>query len=272
VFTRVWNTPDNGYAEKFKHSIEPFLSLSRTTAIDNYNEIVQNESGDSVIGGATRYAYGVANRFYAKRRRGVTSQAREIVSVEITQSYYTDPRISQHDTTYTTSFLGASASNYSPIAVSARGTPTDAFNATFRMEIDSHYLTTRTISASGSYTVNWLTTTAGWNKQAPLPGVVGSLPVGYINASTSAHTKDTRWGTAYSVNFDVINSQLLQQQITGYYNSQCCGIQFQYQVYNLNGLNTGLTIPADHRFFMSFTLAGLGNFSPFSGALSGAPH
>jgi LPS-assembly protein len=273
VFTRVWNTPDNGYAEKFKHSIEPVLNVSRITGIDNYNQIVQNESGDAVIGGATTLAYGVMNRFYAKRRAsGGTGQAREIASVEITQTYSTDDRVSLHDTAYSTSFLGALPSNYSPIAVSVRGTPTDKFNATFRVEIDGHYLTARTISANGSYNVNWLTTTVGWNKTASIPGVAGSLPIGYINASTNAHTRDTRWGTAYSVNFDAINSQLLQQQITGFYNSQCCGIQFQYQVYNLNGLNTGLTIPADHRFFMSFTLAGLGNFSPFSGALSGAPH
>jgi LPS-assembly protein len=273
VFTRVWNTPDNGYAEKFKHTIEPVLNVSRITAIDNYNQIVQNESGDAVIGGATTLAYGVMNRFYAKRRlEGGTGQAREIASVEITQTYSTDDRVSLHDTAYSTSFLGALPSNYSPIAVSVRGTPNDAFNATFRVEIDGHYLTARTISANGSYRANWLTTTVGWNKTAAIPGVPGSLPIGYINASTNAHTRDTRWGTVYSVNFDVVNSQLLQQQITGFYNSQCCGIQFQYQVYNLNGLNTGLTIPADHRFFMSFTLAGLGNFSPFSGALSGAPH
>jgi LPS-assembly protein len=272
-FTRVWNTPDNGYAEKFKHSIEPVLNVTRTTAIDNYNEIVQNESGDSPVGGATSLSYGVMNRFYAKRRHaGGPGQAREIASVEITQTYYSESLASQHDTTYSTSFLGAPPSNYSPIAVSVRGTPTDTFNTTFRVELDPHYLTARTISANGAYNVNWLTTTVGWNKTAPIPGVVGSLPVGYINATTSAHTKDTRWGTAYSLNFDVINSQLLQQSITGYYNSQCCGIQFQYQVYNFNGLSTGLSVPSDQRFFMSFTLAGLGNFSPFSGALSGAPH
>src|SRR5204862_8043909 len=33
VFTRVWNTPDNGYAERFKHTIEPTFSVQRTTAI-----------------------------------------------------------------------------------------------------------------------------------------------------------------------------------------------------------------------------------------------
>ena len=28
VFNRVWDTPDNGYAEKFKHSIEPYVTVT----------------------------------------------------------------------------------------------------------------------------------------------------------------------------------------------------------------------------------------------------
>ena len=41
VFARVWNTPDNGYAEKFKHSVEPFLTIGRTTSIDEFDRIIQ---------------------------------------------------------------------------------------------------------------------------------------------------------------------------------------------------------------------------------------
>ena len=59
-----------------------------------------------------------------------------------------------------------------------------------------------------------------------------------------------------------------QQQITGFYNAQCCGLAFQYQTYNFGALSP---LPPDHRFFLSFTLAGLGNFSPFNGAMSGVP-
>ena len=50
VFTRVWNTPDNGYAERFKHTIEPFLNIQRTTAIDDFNRIVKIDSIDSIVG------------------------------------------------------------------------------------------------------------------------------------------------------------------------------------------------------------------------------
>ena len=54
VFARVWNTPGSGYAEKFKHSVEPFLSVDRTTSIDVFDRIIQVDPGDSIVGSATR--------------------------------------------------------------------------------------------------------------------------------------------------------------------------------------------------------------------------
>ena len=60
---------------------------------------------------------------------------------------------------------------------------------------------------------------------------------------------------------------MLQQRMTGFYNAQCCGLAVEYQTVNY----AFSVLPPDHRFFLSFTLAGLGNFSPFNGALSGVP-
>jgi hypothetical protein len=83
------------------------------------------------------------------------------------------------------------------------------------------------------------------------------------------HTKDSRFGGVYSFNYDILHSAVLQQRISAFYNAQCCGLAFEYQTYNFGSSLS--PIPADHRFFLSFTLAGLGNFSPFNGALSGVP-
>ena len=41
TFTRIFDTPDNGYAERFKHVIEPTFGIQRTTLIDNYDQIVK---------------------------------------------------------------------------------------------------------------------------------------------------------------------------------------------------------------------------------------
>src|SRR5205807_2617758 len=60
VFNRIWDTPDNSYAEKFKHTIEPFVTVQRTSSVDNFQQILVTDSVDGITGG-TNLAYGVAN-------------------------------------------------------------------------------------------------------------------------------------------------------------------------------------------------------------------
>jgi hypothetical protein len=275
VFTRVWDTPGNGYAEKFKHTIEPYMNIQRTSLIGNFDKIVQIDGTDIIFGGTTSFAYGINNRFYAKRKIGQISQAQEIVDLEIRQTYYTDARATQYDTRYSTNTIGSVPNNFSPVAISVRVTPTPAVNGTVSAEIDSRYRELRTVSANSSY--NWtnrIQTNVGWSRRffiAELPGFNDKAFLDhYINIATNAHTVDNRFGGVYSFNYDVLRSALLQSRISAFYNAQCCGIAFEYQTYNFAGVPAFIA-PSDHRFFLSFTLAGLGNFSPFNGAMGGVP-
>ena len=273
----MFDTPNSGYAEKFKHSIEPFLTVQRTSAIDNADKIVRIESVDYIVGGTTQYAYGVNNRLYAKRATtpGSPSSAREIVSVALTQTYYTDATAAKYDIQYATSFLGSAPSHFSPIQLSVRAMPSDGISTSLSAEFDSRYHSLRTMSANGSYSwTNRIQSSVGWSKRFLIPELSGfndsKLLDQYITSSINLHTKDNRLGTLYSFNYDVRTSTMLQQRVSGFYNAQCCGIAVEYQSYNFSGI-ASVPIPADHRFFMSFTLAGLGNFSPFNGALGGVP-
>jgi LPS-assembly protein len=278
VFNRIWDTPDNGYAEKFKHTVEPFLNITRTSSIDNFKQIIQIDGNDTIVGGTTQFAYGVNNRFYAKRpgEAGRPSQAREILDVALSQTYYTNSLASQYDPRYTSSTAYTAASNFSPILLSLRGMPSNDVNATASIEIDSRYLAVRQISAGGSY--NWagrLQTNLSWSKQGYIPQLVGFDDPEFLyqalNGQANVHTKDNSLGGVYSFSYDVTRGQMLNQRISGFYNSQCCGIAFDYQTFSYGGVTSIYAIPSDHRFFLSFTLAGLGNFSPFSGAMSGVP-
>jgi hypothetical protein len=279
VFNRVWDTPENGYAEKFKHSIEPVLTVDRTSSVENFNRIIQFDGIDSYVGG-TRYTYGLNNRFYAKRRLvpGQPAQSREIFDVELSQSYYTNQNASLYDRQYQTS-LGAApnqASNFSPISLSIRAMPTNEINATARAEFDSRYHSLRTISAQASYAWQQFGQASfGWSKRNYIPELQQfnnrDFLDHYVNGTFNGHTRENRYGLTYSFNYDVLHTTLVQQQITAFYNAQCCGVAFQYQTYNYGTAASFSPIPADHRFFLSFTLAGLGNFSPFNGAMSGVP-
>ena len=276
VFNKVWDTPENRYAEKFKHSIEPVLTVQRTSSVDNLDRIVKLDGTDQYVGG-TSLTYGLNNRFYAKRKLvpGGQAQSREIFDVELSQSYYTNQGAAQYDLQYQTALGLVAPTHFSPIALSFRAVPTDAVNATLRAEFDARYHKLRTISANTSYSwTNRVQVAGGWSKRGFVPELAGfNDPTRldhYINASSTMHTKDNRVGTTYSFNYDVLHSAILQQRVSAFYNAQCCGIALEYQTYNY-GANSVSPIPADHRFFLSFTLAGLGNFSPFNGALSGVP-
>lgn len=275
VFNRIWDTPNNGYAERVKHSIEPFITVQRTSSIDNFDNIITTDRVDTVVGSATSYTYGISNRVFARRQFGQRARAQEIINVEIRQSYYSDERSSQFDRDYSTSYSLAPPSHFSPVSLRARVTPSSSVNGTLRAELDSQKRKLRTLSASGSY--NWnqrLQTSVGWSRRFLIEGLQGfdnpdSLDHS-LNVSTNARTPNNRFGGAYSFNYDVSRSAMLQQRLSGFYNAQCCGLAFEYQTYNLSGIG-GFGVPVDRRFFLSFTLAGLGNFSPFNGAMGGIP-
>ena len=92
-----------------------------------------------------------------------------------------------------------------------------------------------------------------------------------INASTNVHTRDNHFGGIYSFNYDVLHSTMLQQRIVGVLQRAVLRPRVRVPDLQLRRALASSPIPADHRFFLSFTLAGLGNFSPFNGALSGVP-
>jgi LPS-assembly protein len=263
VFNRIWDTPDNGYAEKFKHTVEPFLTVTGTSFIDNYKRIVKLDD-DYTLGGTATYTYGVANRFYAKRRSAVAGQAgqaREILTVDLRQSYYSKKEASQVDPQYSSSNSGAAASNVGPISLSVRAQPTNNLNATANAEFDGRSHALRTITVAGTY--SWRTqvqSSLSWTKS---PSSLSQS----LNGSSTVRTRDNKYGAIYSFNYDVFRSMMLQQKISGFYNAQCCGVALDFQ----NSSFGGIGVTSNHRFFMSFTLAGLGNFSPFNGALSGVP-
>ncbi len=277
VLERIWDTPDNGFADKFKHSIQPYLNVERVSSIDNFNQIVQLDGVDAVVGPATNVSYGVNSLLFAKvKGGGAVSQARDILDLGFAQSYYTNALTAQYDQQYETSFTGAPPSHFSPMAFSLRAVPTTNYSATVRAELDSQYHALRTISVNGSAAFGRLIqTTIGWSHRGYIPELSGfNDPTqldNYVNGSITAHTHSNRFGGSYTSNYDILRGTMLQLRLSGYYTAQCCGIVVDYQTYNLTGINTLLPIAQDHRFNISFTLAGIGTFGNFFGALSGTP-
>ena len=264
VFSRIFDTPGNGYAEKFKHTIEPVFTVSRITAIDDdlRLRIINNDTRDYAVGGSTNLKYGLNNHLMAKRKTRQTSQATEILTLSIYQTYYTNKTSSQFDTAYqsTTTSL---PSNFSPVSVDLRATPNVSTTGDVRAQFDSRTHKMDLLSLTGGY--NWntrLRTSTTWSRsyaENPPPRIQTSNS---LSVTTNAQTRDNRFGGVYSLFYDFYSSTLQQQTISGFYNAQCCGVAMSYSNRPLAGLST---LTSNHTFFISVTLAGLGSVSPFSG-------
>ncbi len=272
TFNRIWDRPDGQYARKIKHVIEPSLTFERTSPFDVFDRIVRLEGIDSIVGNVTSLAYAVTSRLYVKPSEGgQAAPARDILDVAVSQSYYTDANAAKYDPNYATSFTGGAPSNFTPVRLNVRASPTPGTSGQFSTEYDTQFHAFRSFSANGSIAVSdWLQATGGWSRRPYVEGYNSpAAQSDSISASTTLHFKQGRVGGTYAFNYDLFRNYFLQQRILGYYNAQCCGIAVEFQTVNLltPDPRTGLT--QDRRFNISFTLAGVGTFSNLLGAFGG---
>jgi LPS-assembly protein len=270
VVSRVWSTPGSGFAEKWKHSIEPFLNIQHVTSIDNFSRIVQLDGTDYILGGNTQFDYGVTNRLLAKRKQGETSNTRELLTVVVSQTYYSNPQASLYDSNYSTSFSGLPPSHLSPVRLTLNATPTDQLNGSFKVEYDQHLGGIQSLSADAQVAASsWLRLSGGFSER--LTSLIDSVPQHdrFLNAAATLKSEDNRVGGTYSFNYDIGRAVMLMSRVTGYYNAQCCGFAVEYQTYNFGQTGALSGLGTDHRFNFTFTLAGLGTFSNIFGVFGG---
>ena len=273
TFTRVWVRPNGGYADGWKHVIEPSFSVSRITSIDNYEQIVKIGSDDYLVGGTTRINYQLSNKIMARRKDvGGRRAPRDVVRATLQQSYYTNPAASQWDSTYSTSFAGRPASSLSPLRAEIIVTPLPRVGGRLTVEYDTDKGELQTVTANGQGAVaEWMQVSGGWSQRRFQYNTWDKYSLdNYVNANATLRTPGNRVGGTYSFNYDLGRKTFLQSRIVGYYNTQCCAITAEYQTRNYPAsFRQFLVVPQDRRFNISVTLAGLGTFSNLFGALGG---
>ena len=278
VFSRVFNTPNSGYADAFKHLIEPNITIARVISpFTGYDLTVVNDGLDLVVMNSTSITYRLTNRVLARRARPSLAPgapklpgiAREILSVDLSQTYYTDRLAAAVDPLNQIFENDAlQASNFQPLVLKARTQPFDTTSADFLMSMDAAKKAIRNMSASASVTADRLLVRAGWSKTFTIPGLPGFEGLGAhaLNSDTTFRTHDNRMSGTYSFSLDIAGGSFLQQRIVGSYNSQCCGVSVDWQSMRTPFLQSGV----DRRFGVSFSLAGIGSFSNPLGSFGGA--
>lgn len=268
VFTRIFNTPNNSFAERFKHVIEPTFAFEQITSIANYRRVVVlTDASDFVVGGLTRLTYGVTNRVLARTRGagGAAGQAREFLTASVQQTYYGSPEAAKYDSTYASS-TQAAASAVSPIAITLRAAPSNVFDTTMRIEESVQGLGMQVFSLSSRASLGAQSVSASWSRRR------SSLlipPDSYLTASTALRMDQGRVTGSYAMNWDIQRGYVVSQTARLLYNAQCCGFGFEYQKFHFPQFDPRFPLPSDQRINFSFMLAGLGTFQNFFGAFGG---
>ena len=188
TLVRIWDAPKSSYAQRFRHSIEPFAQVLYRTAIDNYNAIPKIESADSIVGSATSYTYGMNTRFYAKRTvDGPRAIPREVISATIQQTYNTDARSVLSDADQR-SRNNVPTSHFTPVQVLVRTSPFDGVTGTFRTDYDGRYSRFRSFSADAGWERERISHIASWSNVRFRPDLLGqnvARQTHYFNSYTS---------------------------------------------------------------------------------------
>jgi LPS-assembly protein len=279
VVSRVFN-PQNAIADRMKHVIEPSVSVQRRTEIANQDRIPTRASGyDRVVGDTTQLNYGLTNRVLVRKDTpGQQSGApRELLNVSIRQSYYTDENASKFDNSYTYGFNNRNPNAFSPIALTARATPSNPLAIDYRVEYDPVPLNDNSprllgMGLNGTLRSENADVTAGWTRQAYASVDRTSNANNFIQSSANLRFAGSKYGGNVTYNYDIARSTLVNQRYVAFYNAQCCGVSFEFQSFNYPQDASRFYLPQDRRFNMSFTLAGVGSFSNFFGAFGGGTY
>lgn len=280
VFSRVFN-PNNAMADRMKHVIEPSFSVNRRTEIPTQDRIPTSIGSDIIVGGVTQMSYGLTNRVMVRKDKPGEPQAgapRELLSLSMRQSYYTDANASKFDTNYSYGYNNRAANPFSPVSVVARATPIMPLAIDYRLEYDPKAIKNSPrllgMGLNGTFRTADVNVSGGWTRQAfPLTSSTGVVtpPNNYVQSQSDFRIRKSRFGGSVSFNYDVTRSTLVNHRYMAFYNAQCCGVNFEYQGFNYP-TNSGFLLPKDRRFNMSFTLAGVGSFSNFFGAFGGSTY
>lgn len=276
TFSRIFQTPNNKYADRFKHVIEPTFTISRTTTFREFDRVVQNDySVDGQVGGVTQIDYGLSNKILARRpapagppgapqRPGIT---RQIIVVNLYQSYYSDALAASFDPQYQTTV--SNPGTFSPLRLQASIRPHDEVTGEFGLEVDAKVRAITIMNASSRIDFDRLQVSATWSKRRRIAGLPGfEIGSHFLGANATVRARDNHVGGSYRFNYDFGSASWVQQRIMGYYNSQCCGVSFDWQSVS-TPLWTNRGVPTNHQFALSFTLAGIGSFSNPMGSFGG---
>jgi len=234
TFARIFDTPGNSYAERFKHVIEPQVVYSYRPRIDSFDEIPKFD-GNDYIPGTNQLAFSLVNRFFAKRsvRPGSAAAPVEFLTWTLSQRYFFDINASLYDPQFSTPYYSpdGTPSRYSPVSSRLRLRPNQGLDVAWDAEYDVNFGLLRSNSVLGTLGGDWGRANFAWTRRVLNEDLTRNNLRGIAQVRLGE-----RWDTHFETSYDLTERdlQLLRAGVT--YSVQCCGFLFEYSRFNFGSL------------------------------------
>jgi LPS-assembly protein len=259
TFARVFNTPGNFYADRYKHVIEPQLVWSYRSRVEDFDFVPKFDSKDYVPG-TNQLSFSLVNRFYAKRQAegGGSSTPVEFLTWVLAQRYFFDINASLYDSQFSTPYFtpDGTPSSRSPITSKLVFRPGRSLSASWNLEYDVNFNQLRSVSLVGTFASGrWGTTRGLWSRRNLLPSdrVRHNLR-GIANLRLTG-----RIHTNLDIAYDLVQKRMTQIRTGVDYNVQCCGFTFEFSRFSYG------TFRDENLFRFGVTLANVGSFGTMLG-------
>jgi LPS-assembly protein len=265
TFARIFDTPDNGYAARFKHVIEPQMVWSYRSRIEDF-DVLPKFDGNDYLPGTNQVAFSLVNRILAKRVVNGKEQPNptEMLTWVLSQRYFFDANASLYDPQFSTPYFtpDGTPSNYSPITSRVNFRPSRSLTASWNLDYDINFKAVRSASTGGNYSGRWGRLQGVWTRR--------NIPDRDIVRSSFRLGGQVNLTSALRANFETSydwSLKILRHMRAGIeYNVQCCGFLFDYNRYNFGGFRD------ENTFRFGITLANIGSFGTSLGGTNTADY
>jgi lipopolysaccharide assembly outer membrane protein LptD (OstA) len=260
TFSRVFNTPDNFYTERYKHVIGPEVNWTYRSKVPEFAAIPRFDYTDYILG-TNQLSYGLVQRFYAKRPNRLGKlEAYEFLNWRVGQTYYVNIADGQNefDPNYSSAAFDATGkpSHLSPIQSRVRFRPTTAFNTNFDIEYDVNFHSVRSLGLSTSYNGSRFVTQAAWSRGKRLDQFLQGVNRNTLRGSATLFVLPRRLTLQSSAAYDLLDMKMIQSTARLRYDVQCCGFIFE---------TVQSQFRTDRQYRFSIELANIGSIGNFLG-------
>lgn len=238
---RIFESPNNFYAARYKHLIEPEVTWDYRVSGDGFDLVKRHDRRDRYPT-TNEVSFGLVNRVLAKRYRdGVEeSTATDLITWRILQSYFFLPEAGAYNSRYvSSSFQDEQTVQKSPIRSDFRFQPDQSVNGDWTMEWDPDervFTSIRVGTRVGDYRSN-RQFSFNWSRRARRIEATDDEPEKIDANSYLRGQADFITGelvrTGVSVNYDLTERRLSNLSVRADILFQCCGVNVEWTRFNL---------------------------------------